>query len=175
MQPECHPLSSRKLSEIARPTCQGRNVAVSGETRFGSAVYSLRQKPVTTLTRKEPPLNTIVSIAQVVVALGILNVWILRFGKATSWRGGEAANMQEEFSVYGLPDWFMYTIGFLKISLAALLIVGLWVPALTKPAATGMAVLMIGAIAMHFKVGDAPLKSLPAFVVLSLCALVAFA
>jgi hypothetical protein len=120
-------------------------------------------------------LTTIVSVAQVVVALAILNVWILRFGKATSWRGGEAANMREEFAVYGLPDWFMFTIGFLKISLSALLIVGLWVPALTKPAATGMALLMIGAIAMHFKAGDAPRKSLPAFVVLSLCALIALA
>jgi uncharacterized membrane protein len=39
----------------------------------------------------------------------------------------------------------------------------------------GMCALMIGAIAMHFKVGDAPLKSLPAFVVLSLCALISFA
>ncbi|MGB5286187.1 MAG: DoxX family protein [Polyangiales bacterium] len=120
-------------------------------------------------------MNTIVSVAQVVVALAILNVWILRFGKATSWRGGEATNMREEFTVYGLPDWFMFAIGFLKISLSALLIVGLWVPALTKPAATGMALLMIGAIAMHFKAGDAPLKSLPAFVVLSLCALIALA
>ena len=120
-------------------------------------------------------MNTIVSVAQVVVALAILNVWILRFGKATSWRGGEATNMREEFTVYGLADWFMFTIGFLKISLSALLIVGLWVPAVTKPAATGMALLMIGAIAMHFKAGDAPLKSLPAFVVLSLCALIALA
>ena len=120
-------------------------------------------------------MNTVVSIAQVVVALVIVNVWVVRFGKATSWRGGEATNMREEFTVYGLPDWFMFTIGFLKISLSALLIVGLWVPALTKPAATGMALLIIGAIAMHFKAGDAPLKSLPAFVVLSLCALIALA
>jgi hypothetical protein len=83
--------------------------------------------------------------------------------------------MQEEFAVYGLPNWFMYTVGFLKISFAALLIAGIWAPALTTPAATGMAVLMVGAIAMHFKVGDAPLKSLPAFVVLALCTLVALA
>ena len=118
-------------------------------------------------------MNTVVSIAQVVVALAILNVWIIRFGKATSWRGGEATNMSEEFAVYGLPNWFMLMIGFMKILLAALLVVGLWVPALTKPAATGMALLMIGAIAMHFKVGDAPLKSLPAFIMLSLCAFIA--
>ncbi len=120
-------------------------------------------------------MNTIVAIAQVVVALAIANVWILRYGKATSWRGGEATNMREEFSVYGLPDWFMFTIGVLKISLAALLLVGLWVPGLAKPAATGLALLMIAAIAMHFKVGDAPLKSLPAFSVLLLCALIALA
>jgi hypothetical protein len=142
---------------------------------LGAKASKAQTGPATTLARKEPPLNTIVSIAQVVVALAILNVWILRYGKATSWRGGEATNMREEFSVYGLPDWFMFTIGFLKITLSALLIVGLWVPALTKPAATGMALLMIGAIAMHFKAGDAPLKSLPAFVVLSLCALIALA
>ncbi|MGB5366324.1 MAG: DoxX family protein [Polyangiales bacterium] len=120
-------------------------------------------------------MNTVVSIAQVVVALAILNVWIIRFGKATSWRGGEATNMSEEFAVYGLPNWFMLMIGFLKISLAALLVAGVWAPELTKPAATGMALLMVGAIAMHFKVGDPPVKSLPAFIVLSLCAFVALA
>jgi len=120
-------------------------------------------------------LNTIVSIAQVVVAIAILNVWVIRFGKATNWRGGEATNMSEEFTVYGLPHWFMLTIGFLKISLAALLVAGVWVPELTKPAATGMSLLMVGAIAMHFKVGDAPLKSLPAFIMLSLCAFIALA
>jgi hypothetical protein len=76
-------------------------------------------------------MTTIVLIAQLVVAFAGLNVWILRFGKATSWRGGEATNMKEEFAVYGLPDWFMLTVGFLKISLAALLVAGVWVPAFT--------------------------------------------
>jgi uncharacterized membrane protein YphA (DoxX/SURF4 family) len=59
-----------------------------------------------------------------------------------------------EFLAYGLPVWFMWVVGTLKVSLAILLIVGLWKNYLTQPAAIGIAVLMLGAIAMHFKVGD---------------------
>jgi hypothetical protein len=39
-------------------------------------------------------------LCQVIIALGIFNVWIVRYGKETSWRGGDAINMQEEFSAY---------------------------------------------------------------------------
>jgi H+/Cl- antiporter ClcA len=105
---------------------------------------------------------------QVIIAVSIFNVWIIRFGKPTSWRGGTAKSMKEEFEAYVLPLWFMKLIGFLKLSLASLLIVGIFVPALMTPAAIGMAVLMLGAIAMHIKVKDAPLKSLPAFTFLIL-------
>ena len=35
--------------------------------------------------------------------------------------------MSEEFSVYGLPNWSMYITGTLKISIAILLITGLWI------------------------------------------------
>lgn len=109
-------------------------------------------------------------IIQLIIALSIYNVWLLRFSKPTSWRGGAAKSMKEEFEIYGLPDWFMKIIGALKLILATLLIAGIWVPSLVKPAAMGMAILMLGAIVMHFKVKDAPLKSLPAatFLVLSL-------
>lgn len=33
-------------------------------------------------------MDLAVTVIQVIVALGIYNVWLLRFGKATSWRGG---------------------------------------------------------------------------------------
>lgn len=107
-------------------------------------------------------------IAQIAIALGIFNVWVLRYGKATDYRGGSARNMREEFAAYGLPIWVMSVIGGLKIMLAVALIVGIWVPALVMPAATGMAALMLGAIGMHLKVGDPPLKSLPAACMLGL-------
>lgn len=119
-------------------------------------------------------METILIALQIIIALGIFNVWILRFGKSSNWRGGEAKNMKEEFQVYGLPSWFVGVIGFLKILFALMLVIGLWIPALVQPAATGIAVLMLGAIVMHIKVKDPLTKSLPAFSLLVLSAIVAF-
>ncbi len=111
-------------------------------------------------------------ICQILIAAGIFNVWILRYNKSTAYRGGGAHNMLEEFQVYGLPAWFMKVVGFLKILLAVLLIIGIWVPVVVNPAAIGMALLMIGAIAMHIKVKDHLKKALPAFIMLILSVLV---
>jgi uncharacterized membrane protein YphA (DoxX/SURF4 family) len=119
-------------------------------------------------------LETILIALQIIIALGIFNVWILRFGKSSNWRGGEAKNMKEEFQVYGLPSWFVGVIGFLKILFALMLVIGLWIPALVQPAAIGIAILMLGAIVMHIKVKDSLTKSLPAFSLLVLSAIVAF-
>ena len=120
-------------------------------------------------------MSTAVLIAQLAIALGIFNVWLLRFGKATSYRGGGAKNMKEEFAAYGLPPGAVYVIGGLKLLLAVALVVAIWVPALRQPAAIGMAVLMLGAITMHVKVKDAPVKSLPALSMLALSVFVAVA
>ncbi len=119
-------------------------------------------------------METILIALQIIIALGIFNVWILRFGKSSNWRGGEAKNMKEEFQVYGLPSWFVGVIGFLKILFALMLVIGLWIPALVQPAAIGIAILMLGAIVMHIKVKDSLTKSLPAFSLLVLSAIVAF-
>jgi len=118
-------------------------------------------------------MNIVVIILQIIIALGIFNVWVLRYGKATEWRGGGARNMKEEFSVYGLPVWVMGVVGALKIFLAACLIAGLWFPEVTKPAAVGMAVLMLGAVTMHFKARDPVKRSLPAMAMLAMSLLVA--
>ena len=118
-------------------------------------------------------MQTFVTIIQLVIALGILNVWLVRYKKQTGWRGGDARNMKEEFQVYSLPVWFMGVVGFLKILFATLLILGVWLPAVTKPAVIGMAILMLGAVVMHIKVKDALKKSLPALSVLVLCLIVA--
>jgi len=114
-------------------------------------------------------METIVQISQIIVGCGLLNVWLLRFGKATAYRGGAAANMLEEFAAYGLPAWSCYLVGFLKVTSAFALLAGLKYPGLALPAAAVVAVLMAGALAMHIKVGDPVKKSLPAFSVLVLC------
>ncbi|MDZ7775271.1 MAG: DoxX family protein [Bacteroidales bacterium] len=113
-------------------------------------------------------------IAQIIIALGIFNVWLLRYNKSTGWRGGNAGDMKEEFATYGLPGWTVNVIGFLKILLAVLLIIGIWVPMLVIPSAIGMAILMLGAITMHIKVKDSFKKSLPALIMLLLSAIVIF-
>ena len=118
-------------------------------------------------------METAMTIGQLIIGLGIYNVWLLRFGRSTNWRGGDAQNLREEFEVYGLPGWFMAIVGALKLTFATMLIAGVWFPALTKPAAIGMAVLMLGAVSMHVKVRDPMLKSLPAFSLFALCLTVA--
>lgn len=119
-------------------------------------------------------MTSVLLALQVVIALGIVNVWILRFSKTTAWRGSGATNMKEEFQAYGLPPWTVAVIGFLKLACAAALLAGIWFPAVTQPAAIVLAVLMLGAILMHLKVKDPPKKSLPAFIMLVLCLLVVF-
>ena len=42
-------------------------------------------------------MDTIIIIFKIIIALGILNVWLLRFNKKTEWRGAGAENMNEEF------------------------------------------------------------------------------
>jgi len=112
-------------------------------------------------------------VLQLIVAIGIYNVWLVRFGKSTKWRGGSATDMKSEFEAYGMPQWFMMIIGFTKVTLATLLIAGIWFPILVGPAALGLTSLMLGAIGMHIKVKDPLLKSLPAFTVFSLSLILA--
>lgn len=113
-------------------------------------------------------MRMMIVIIQVTAALGLLNVWLVRFNRRTSYRGGTAGSMREEFAAYGLPGWFVYFIGALKIGTAIALVAGLWLPVLVLPAAVLLCVLMLGAIAMHFKIRDPLTKSLPAFLMLAL-------
>lgn len=108
------------------------------------------------------------TMLQLVVGLGLLNVWLVRAKSSTAFRGGSAQSLREEFAAYGLPDWVFFVVGALKIGSGVLLIVGIWVPEVVRPAAETIAVLMVGALTMHAKVRDPLIKSLPAFLMLSM-------
>ena len=97
------------------------------------------------------PTLSIPVVLQVIVGLGLLNVWLVRANSATGYRGGEAKSLKAEFAEYGLPTLAFYVVGALKIG-------GLVV------------LLMIGALIMHVKVGDPPKKSLPAAAMLLMSA-----
>ena len=115
---------------------------------------------------------TVSAIAQVIIALGIFNVWILRYGRPTPYRPSNAANMADEFRRYGLPDWARMVVGATKLSLAVLLIVGLQYTPLVVPSAAVMVVLMVGAILAHVRAGDPLVKSVPALTMLALSTIV---
>ena len=117
-------------------------------------------------------MSTVAVLSQIVIALGIVNVWVLRRERATAYRPVGARNIQEEFEQYGFPSWAPAVVGGTKIALAALLVVGIFVPAVTAPAAALMAMLMVGAIGAHLKVGDPLVKSGPALLMLILSVLV---
>ena len=106
------------------------------------------------------------TILQVIVGLGLLNVWLVRARTATAYRGGSAQSLKEEFATYGLPEWTFYAVGALKVGSAVLLIAGIWLPQLIRPPALVVAALMVGALAMHAKAKDPLTKSVPAVLML---------
>ena len=99
---------------------------------------------------------------------------MLRYNKPLRARGGNATNMVEEFEVYGLPGWFRDLVRCLKLAGAAMMIAGIWYPVVAFAAGCMLAVLMLGAIAMHIKVSDPLMKSVPATFFLLLNALVIY-
>lgn len=113
-------------------------------------------------------------ILQLIISVGLINVWLFRFNKLTEYRGGGANNMKEEFQAYGLPIWLMYVVGFLKIAIAIMLIVSIWIKELLEYNLWVLSVLMFGAVLMHLKVKDPIKKSYPALSILFMIALILY-
>lgn len=103
---------------------------------------------------------------QLFVAFGLLNVWLIRKNQQTPYRGSNGSSLKNEFTAYGLPLWSFYVIGFIKISSAFLLLLGLWKPFLVFPTALVVSFLMVGAVCMHIKIRDPLKKFLPALIML---------
>ena len=82
--------------------------------------------------------------------------------------------MKEEFQAYGLPIWLMYVVGFLKIAIAIMLIVSIWIKELLEYNLWLLSVLMFGAVLMHLKVKDPIKKSYPALSILFMIALILY-
>jgi len=113
-------------------------------------------------------------ILQLVIAIGLINVWIFRLNRATEYRGGEAKNMKEEFITYGLPVWIMYLVGFTKVAIAIMLVISFWVEQLLFYNLVLLALLMVAALFMHLKVKDPIKKSYPALSILFMIALIMY-
>ena len=80
----------------------------------------------------------------------------------------------KEFKEYGLPDVVRSLVGASKISLATLLIVGIWYPALVLYPALLLALLMLAAQFFHLRARHAFVKNLPSLGLLVLSLFVAY-
>ena len=101
-------------------------------------------------------------IAQVIVALSIVYVWVFRFD-----------NIVKEFNQYGLNNLTRSLVGSAKIASSTLLVAGIWYPDLVLIPALLIAFLMLSAQYFHFKVGNPWLKHLPSLFLLILCLFIA--
>lgn len=101
-------------------------------------------------------------VAQVVIAISIAIVWVGRFD-----------NIVKEFKQYGLPDLVRNVVGATKITLATLLVAGIWYPAPVPGAALIMAFLMLCAQGAHVRVKNPWHKFVPSIVLLLLSLFVA--
>ncbi|MEQ8330708.1 MAG: DoxX family protein [Longimicrobiales bacterium] len=117
-------------------------------------------------------MSALAIACQVIIAFGIVNVWVFRRDRPSPYRPGNAANMKEEFERYGLPGWARIAVGGTKLALAAALLVGIVWSQVAVPAAALMGALMIGAVVMHIRVDDPLPKALPATFMLLLSAIV---
>ena len=90
--------------------------------------------------------QSLILVAQLIVSLSVLKVWLINHRQPTMWRGGDSKTMKEEFNAYGLPDWMMYTVGGLKVAFSIGLIAGIWIPEIIQFSALGIAFFMFFAI-----------------------------
>jgi len=118
-------------------------------------------------------MKVLSKILSVVVGLTVINVWLFRSNRSTSYRGGDAASLLEEFQVYGLEDYFLI-IGIIKVSLAIMLLLSLYFKKLSFFASSGIGIMMLVAVYMHINVGDELIKSMPASVMLVSCLMIAY-
>ena len=107
-------------------------------------------------------MTNLAVIAQLIVAISIVIVWVFRFD-----------NIVKEFKQYGLSDLTRTMVGAAKIVLSTLLVAGIWYPDLVLIPALLIAFLMAAAQYFHFKVGNPWQKHVPSLFLLILCLFIA--
>ena len=108
-------------------------------------------------------MENLINLSQIIVAISVVYVWTFRFH-----------NVLKEFEQFGLRDLTRNIVGATKISLATLLIVGIWNSSLVLIPSILMGLIMIGAQYFHFKISNPFIKHLPSLILLALCAFIAY-
>lgn len=101
--------------------------------------------------------------AQIIIALSVYFVWVLHF-----------ENVVKEFHEYHLSDTMRSAVGAFKMSLSALLLVGIWYPGLVLIPALLMALMMLSAQVFHFRAHHTFIRYVPSLGLLLLSLFVAW-
>ena len=105
----------------------------------------------------------ILILAQLIVSISVIVVWVFR-----------RDNIDIEFKLYKLSNLTKNIIGALKISLATMLILGIWYSELLLISSLSMAFLMLCAQYFHFRVKNPFHKYIPSLLLLTLSLLIAY-
>ena len=107
-------------------------------------------------------MENIALLSQIIVSISIIIVWIFRYD-----------NIVIEFKQYKLSDLLRNIVGAAKISLATMLILGIWYKDLLFGSSLAMAFLMVCALLAHVKVKNPWPKYVPSFILLVLSLFIA--
>ena len=108
-------------------------------------------------------MENLLTLSQIIVTVSVVYVWTFRFH-----------NVLKEFKQFGLSDLTRNIVGATKISLATLLVAGIWHPSLVLIPSILMGLLMVGAQYFHFKISNPLIKHLPSLILLVLSSFIAY-
>ena len=108
-------------------------------------------------------MEYLINSAQIIVAVSVVFVWTFRYH-----------NVLKEFELFGLSDLIRNLVGAAKISLATLLVVGVWYPSFVLIPAILMGLFMLGSQYFHYKIRNPFIRHLPSMTFLSLCAFILY-
>ena len=107
------------------------------------------------------PLDTLFFLCKVFLSVSLFYVWVVRY-----------ENIKKEFLEYKLPSWLRDLVGILKLSFSVMILSInrdlVWIGSM------GIIILMIGAIATHFRVSNPFTKMIPAFTLSLLCIMIIY-
>lgn len=107
-------------------------------------------------------MQNLLILSQIIISFSIVVVWVFRH-----------ENIVLEFKQYGLSNLLRNIVGALKISLATILVLGIWYHEFLFLSSLMMAFLMLCAQFFHFKAKNNWIKFLPSLSLFILCIFIA--
>jgi hypothetical protein len=141
---------SRRATPVGSGAADGRSSGRPVPVHLNTRVYHAR-------------MHNLAIGLQALVAASIFFVWVVRY-----------ANIVEEFTQYGLPNWLRDLVGILKMTSALFLLIGIERGVFAVLGGVAIAVLMGAAVFTHVRVKNPVFKMLPSSTLLVLSALIAW-